>query len=238
MEIHLRLGRSGDTRQFSEMGGVYLPLMTLPHSSRPAWVVEGRRSAQIKIETPQNGTGPPPLLDALKKIFYKYNYNFISLVYLRLTYVYGHVSMLVCTRLVCWYAHIDHFSKQGTARESKNVHLWTKHSHDCLAGSSEWHVPPLCLCELIFWIPSTELVALLYNRTWMPCSALETILASIVSCPAPPGRSWCRILLRPAQSFLDGPAGQLHLANWHACPRLVTSGTTGALHCSLSGPIS
>jgi hypothetical protein len=103
--------------------------------------------------------------------------------------------------------------------------LWTKHSLDCLAGSSEWHVPPLCLCEKIFWIPSSEVGALLYRRMWMPCSAssraLETILLSIVSCPVPPGCSWCRILLRPAQSFPGGPAGHLHLANWHACPRLV-----------------
>jgi hypothetical protein len=99
-------------------------------------VVEGRRRAQVIFECPKIELGLPPLLEALMKIFYKYNHTFTSLVYLWLTYVYAHVGMLVCTRimLVCTRGplqgvgstrmHSSIFFEAGNCEGYKKVHSW------------------------------------------------------------------------------------------------------------------
>jgi hypothetical protein len=134
-------------------------------------------------------------------------------------------EVLVCTR--------RSFFEARNTRESKNVHSWAKHSLNCLTGSCEAYVLPLCFREQNSWIPSSEGVAPLASRTWIACLApvwgLEIILVSIVFNLAPLGRSWChRDLLRSAQSFPGSPVSSLQLANCRACSHLVTSDMLGA----------
>ncbi len=99
-----RSGRTGVTWDLlgeTHVGGMIIVTLVSSANERPGRVARvGRRErgemSQIKL-------GLHLFQRLLWEIFQKYNHNFSSLVYLWLTYVYGHAGMLICTHimLVC-----------------------------------------------------------------------------------------------------------------------------------------
>jgi hypothetical protein len=98
---------------------------------------------------------------------------------------------------------------------------------------------PLCSHEQSIWSPFLGTAAPSVSRSWTPCSVairgLEVALISPVFTLALLGRSWYRVLLRPALSPLGSLAGCLPLSDKLARPCLIIGRWAGsASPCTLS----